>query len=112
MHFLRKMQHSNEIFDNPWCVPGRRGEGDHDLRPGPEDLGIGALDPENPAGGPALDLRIGMKERKTESEGREDFLSLNPRHLVVSSVTEQELPQGCFASLDRLCQQSCQQQYE
>lgn len=88
MHFLRKIQHSNENFDHAPCVLGRQGEDDHDLHPGPEDLGIGALDPENPAGGPALDLKTGMKERKTESEDREDFLSLNPKHLVVSSVAE------------------------
>lgn len=63
-------------------VPGRRGEDDRDLHPGPEDLGIDALDPENPAGGLALTLRIKMKERKTESEDREDFPLSNPRRLA------------------------------
>lgn len=87
MHFLGKMQHSNETFSNGSCVSGHQGEDNHDLHPGLEDLGIGALDPENPAGGPALGLGTGMKERKTENEDREDFLSSNPRHLVVSSVT-------------------------
>lgn len=79
------MQHSKENFDNAWYVAGRQGEEDHDLHPGLEDHAIGALDPEDHAGGPALDLRIGMEERRTESDDREDFLSLNLRHLVVSS---------------------------
>lgn len=81
----------SETLSNALSVSGRRGEDDRDLHPGPEDLGIGALDPENPAGGLALTLRIEMKERKTESEGREDFPSSNPRRLAVSAVAEHEV---------------------
>lgn len=81
----------SETFSNALYVSGRRGEDDRDLHPGPEDLGIDALDPGNPAGGLALTLRIKMKERKTESEDREDFPLSNPRRLAVSAVAEHEL---------------------
>lgn len=81
----------SETFSNALYVSGRRGEDDRDLHPGPEDLGIDALDPENPAGGLALTLRIKLKERKTESEDREDFPLSNPRRLAVSAVAEHEL---------------------
>lgn len=61
-------------------VSGRQEGDDHVLHPGPGDLGIDALDPENPAGGPALAPRIEMSERKRESDDRGDCLLSNPRH--------------------------------
>lgn len=71
MHYLVTPRSAGSIF----CVSDLPGEEDQDLRPAQKGLGIAALvlAPENGAGDLALNLKTGVKERRTESADRKVF---------------------------------------